>query len=230
MPLMREALARLSEDAPPEETTTDDEGRLERGISLAEQRIGAILSVLRAADAHSVLDLGCGSGKLLAALWKDAAFQKVAGSDVSIGALEAAERRLHVDQMSGRQLERLTLFQSALTYRDRRFEGYDAAVLMEVIEHLDPERLPALQHALFGTARPRSVLVTTPNVEYNVRFETLPPGSMRHRDHRFEWTRGEFEAWGARVAADNDYRVRYLPVGTLDPEVGAPTQMAVFER
>jgi 3' terminal RNA ribose 2'-O-methyltransferase Hen1 len=230
MPLMREALARLSEDAPPEETTTDDEGRLERGISLAEQRIGAILSVLRAADAHSVLDLGCGSGKLLAALWKDAAFQKVAGSDVSIGALEAAERRLHVDQMSGRQLERLTLFQSALTYRDRRFEGYDAAVLMEVIEHLDPERLPALQHALFGTARPRSVLVTTPNVEYNVRFETLPPGSMRHRDHRFEWTRGEVEAWGARVAADHDYRVRYLPVGTLDPEVGAPTQMAVFER
>ena len=129
MPLMREALARLSEDVPePEEPAGDDEGRLERTLSLAEQRIGAILSVLRAADAHTVLDLGCGSGKLLAALWKDAAFQKIAGSDVSIGALEAAERRLHVEQMSPRQRERLTLFQSALTYRDRRFEGYDAAV------------------------------------------------------------------------------------------------------
>jgi 3' terminal RNA ribose 2'-O-methyltransferase Hen1 len=231
MPLMREALARLTEDIPePEEPAGDDEGRLERTISLAEQRIGAILSVLRAADAHTVLDLGCGSGKLLAALLKDAAFQKVAGADVSVGALEAAERRLHVDQMSARQLERLTLFQSALTYRDRRFEGYDAAVLMEVIEHLDPERLPALQHTLFGTARPRSVIVTTPNVEYNVRFETMPAGTLRHRDHRFEWTRAEFEAWGARVASDHDYRVRYLPVGTLDPEVGAPTQMAVFER
>ena len=231
MPLMREALARLSEDVPePEEPAGDDEGRLERTISLAEQRIGAILSVLRAADAHTVLDLGCGSGRLLAALWKDAAFQKVAGSDVSIGALEAAERRLHVEQMSARQRERLALFQSALTYRDRRFEGYDAAVLMEVIEHVDPERLPALQDALFGAARPRAVLVTTPNVEHNVRFETLPEGTLRHRDHRFEWTRAEFEAWGTAVAGDHDYRVRFLPVGTLDPEVGAPTQMAVFER
>lgn len=231
MPLMREALARLSEDGPtPEETTTDDESRLERTISLAEQRIGAILSVLRAAGAHTVLDLGCGSGKLLAALQKDAAFQKVAGSDVSVGALEAAERRLHVDQMSARQLERLTLFQSALTYRDRRFEGYDAAVLMEVIEHIDPERLPALQHTLFGAARPRTLVITTPNVEYNVRFETLPEGNLRHRDHRFEWTRAEFEAWATTVASDHDYAVRFLPVGTLDPEVGSPTQMAVFER
>ncbi len=230
MPLMREALARLSEDVPEPEESAEDEDRLDRTISLAEQRIGAILSVLRAADAHTVLDLGCGSGKLLAALWKDAAFQKVAGSDVSIGALEAAERRLHVEQMSARQRERLTLFQSALTYRDRRFEGYDAAVLMEVIEHIDPERLPALQDALFGAARPRAVLVTTPNVEHNVRFETLPEGTLRHRDHRFEWTRAEFEAWGAAVASDHDYRVRFLPVGMLDPEVGAPTQMAVFER
>ena len=231
MPLMREALARLSEDLPePEEAAGDDEGRLERTISLAEQRIGAILSVLRAADAHTVLDLGCGSGRLLAELWKDAAFQKVAGTDVSVGALEAAERRLHVDQMSAHQRERLALFQSALTYRDRRFEGYDAAVLMEVIEHLDPERLPALQHTLFRGARPRTVLITTPNVEYNVRFEALPAGTLRHRDHRFEWTRTEFEAWGAQVAEDHDYRVRFLPVGTLDPEVGSPTQMAVFER
>ena len=231
MPLMREALARLSEDVPdPEEAAGDDEGRLERTISLAEQRIGAILSVLRAAEAHTVLDLGCGSGRLLAELWKDASFQKVAGTDVSVGALEAAARRLHVDEMSAHQRERLTLFQSALTYRDRRFEGYDAAVLMEVIEHLDPERLPALQHTLFRGARPRTVLITTPNVEYNVRFEALPAGTLRHRDHRFEWTRAEFEAWGAQVAEDHDYRVRFLPVGTLDPEVGSPTQMAVFER
>ena len=234
MPLMREALARLSEDDAvdvSDDTGPDrDEDRLERPISLAEQRIGAILSVLRAAEAHTVADLGCGSGKLLAALWKDVSFHRIAGTDVSVGALEAAERRLHVDQFTERQRERLTLFQSALTYRDRRLEGFDAAVLMEVIEHVDPERLPALQRAIFGAATPRTVVVTTPNVEYNVRFETLPEGRRRHRDHRFEWTRAEFEAWADGVAAEHGYRVRFLPVGTLDPEVGAPTQMAVFDR
>ena len=232
IPLMREALARLEEDAPDAQETEPDknEDQLERGISLADQRIGTIMSVLRSANAHTVLDLGCGSGKLIGALLKDSSFQKIAGTDVSVGALEAAERRLHVDQMSPRQLERLALFQSALTYRDRRLDGYDGAVLMEVIEHIDPERLPSMQRVLFGSARPRVVVVTTPNVEYNVRFETLPEGKLRHRDHRFEWTRAEFEAWANAVAADDSYRVRFLPVGTFDPEVGAPTQMAVFER
>ena len=150
--------------------------------------------------------------------------------DVSIGALEAAERRLHVDEMSPRQRERVTLFQGALTYRDARFEGYDAAVLMEVIEHLDPERLPALERTVFGAARPRTVIVTTPNVAYNVRFEGLPEGQLRHRDHRFEWDRDAFAGWADGVAERNGYRARFLPVGTLDPEVGPPTQMAVFER
>jgi 3' terminal RNA ribose 2'-O-methyltransferase Hen1 len=232
IPLMREALARLEEDSPdPGETEPDkNEDHLERAISLAEQRIGAIMSVLRSANAHTVLDLGCGSGKLIGPLLKDSTFEKIAGTDVSIGALEAAERRLHVDQMSARQLERLTLFQSALTYRDSRLDGYDAAVLMEVIEHIDPYRLPSTQRVIFESAKPRVVVVTTPNVEYNVRFETLPEGKLRHRDHRFEWTRAEFEGWANAVAADHGYRVRFLPVGTLDPEVGSPTQMAVFER
>jgi 3' terminal RNA ribose 2'-O-methyltransferase Hen1 len=231
-PLLREALARLSEDdeTVEEEVVDPLEERLERTVSLAEQRIGAVLSVLRSAEAHAVLDLGCGSGKLLAALWKDGTFSRIAGTDVSTGALEAAERRLHVEQFTARQRERLTLFQSALTYRDRRLEGYDAAVLMEVIEHLDPERLPAMEAVVFGNARPRTVVVTTPNVEYNVRFETLPEGQARHRDHRFEWTRAEFSAWAGAVAEAHGYKVRFLPVGPLDGEVGPPTQMAVFDR
>jgi 3' terminal RNA ribose 2'-O-methyltransferase Hen1 len=233
-PLTREALARLTdevEDPDAEEVAHDaEEASIERPMSLAEQRIGAIVSALRASESRSVLDLGCGGGRLLQALLKDGTFERIAGVDVSVRALEAAARRLHLNTMSPKQRERLQLFQSALTYRDRRFAGYDAAVLMEVIEHLDADRLPSLEHALLGEAKPRTVVVTTPNVEYNVRFEGLPEGTLRHRDHRFEWTRAEFEAWAGSAAAEHGYDVRFLPVGPLDPEVGSPTQMAVLSR
>jgi 3' terminal RNA ribose 2'-O-methyltransferase Hen1 len=230
--LLREALARLADES--SEATPEPEGRdedaLERQISLAEQRIGAVLSVLRATNVTSVLDLGCGNGKLLSALLKEGAFEKVGGADVSAGALEAASRRLHVDEMAPRQRDRLTLFQSALTYRDERCYGYDAIVLMEVVEHVDAERLPALERSVFGDAQPRVLVVTTPNVEYNVRFEGLAEGAHRHRDHRFEWTRAAFGAWADGVAERNGYSVRILPVGAADPALGSPTQMAVFER
>jgi 3' terminal RNA ribose 2'-O-methyltransferase Hen1 len=144
--------------------------------------------------------------------------------------LEFAARRLRLDQLPDRQRERITLAQSSLTYRDARVAGFDAVVLMEVIEHLDPPRLPALERTVFGHARPGTVVVTTPNVEHNVRYPDLPAGAMRHRDHRFEWTRAEFRDWAGGVAAVNGYTVDYQPIGTDDPEVGPPTQLAVFTR
>lgn len=229
--LLREALARLTDDeqlAPEEPERRED--ALEQEMRLADQRIGAVVSVLRAVGARSVVDLGCGAGRLLTALVKEGALERITGIDVSVSALEAAARRLNVDEMSPRQRERVTLFQGALTYRDGRFAGYDAGVLMEVIEHIDAERLPALERTVFSAARPATVIVTTPNAAYNVRFEGLPSGVLRHRDHRFEWDAATFAAWANGVADRNGYRVRYLPVGAVDAEVGPPTQMAVFER
>jgi 3' terminal RNA ribose 2'-O-methyltransferase Hen1 len=132
--------------------------------------------------------------------------------------------------MPDRQRERLTIVQSSLTYRDDRLAGLDAAVLMEVIEHVDPGRLPALERVVFGAAAPATVVVTTPNAEYNRHFAGLAPGAMRHGDHRFEWTRAEFRDWAGRVAAAYGYRVRFLPVGPEHPDDGPPTQLAVFER
>jgi len=199
-------------------------------VPLAEQRCGAVLAVLRANNAHRVADVGCGEGALTAALLADDAFTEVIAADVSSRALEIAERRLRLDRMPPRRRERLKVLQSSLTYRDQRLAGLDALVLMEVIEHIDQPRLAALERTVFADARPGHVVVTTPNSEYNIRFETLPPGSMRHRDHRFEWTRPEFAAWAQRVAADRGYEVRFLPVGQVDPEVGPPTQLAVFTR
>ncbi|MER6997013.1 3' terminal RNA ribose 2'-O-methyltransferase Hen1 [Streptomyces sp. NPDC000410] len=200
----------------------------ERPVPLAEHRREAILTALRAAGASTVLDLGCGQGQLVQALLKDVRFTEIVGVDVSARALAVAARRLRLDRMGERQSERVTLFQGSLTYTDKRLGGYDAAVLSEVIEHLDLPRLPALEYAVFGSARPRTVIVTTPNVEYNVRWESLPAGHVRHSDHRFEWTREEFRRWAEQVAVRHGYGVAFVGVGDDDPEVGAPTQMAVF--
>lgn len=200
----------------------------EQPVPLAARRRDAILTALTAAGASRVLDLGCGQGQLVQALLKDARFEEIVGVDVSMRALTIASRRLKLDRMGERQAARVTLRQSSLTYTDKRLKGYDAAVLSEVIEHLDLARLPALEFAVFGSARPRTVLVTTPNVEYNVRWETLPAGHARHGDHRFEWTRAEFRDWAGEVAGRHGYDVEFVPVGEDDPEVGPPTQMAVF--
>ncbi|MFJ7344990.1 3' terminal RNA ribose 2'-O-methyltransferase Hen1 [Streptomyces sp. NPDC101110] len=200
----------------------------EKPTPLAVQRREAIVTALRQSGAARVLDLGCGQGQLVQTLLKDPAFTEIVGVDVSMRALTIASRRLKLDRMGERQASRVRLLQGSLAYTDARLKGYDAAVLSEVVEHLDLPRLPALEYAVFGSARPRTVLVTTPNVEYNVRWESLPAGHVRHGDHRFEWTRAEFRAWAEEVAERHGYGVVFEPVGPDDPEVGPPTQMAVF--
>ena len=124
----------------------------------------------------------------------------------------------------------LTFGRAHVFYRDARLVGFDAAAVVEVIEHLDPPRLAALERVLFECARPDTVMLTTPNPEYNVQWETLPAGKFRHRDHRFEWTRAEFQDWAHRIATRFGYTVRFLPVRPEDAAVGAPTQMGVFSR
>jgi 3' terminal RNA ribose 2'-O-methyltransferase Hen1 len=197
-----------------------------RPAPLAARRRACVLTELRAVGARRILDLGCGGGALLRDLIADRSFVEIVGVDVSARALQVAARRLHLDRPPARG--RVTLRQSALTYTDASLTGFDAAVLMEVIEHVDLTRLPALEHAVFATARPDTVVVTTPNAEYNVRFEALGPGRFRHADHRFEWTRAQFGNWARRVAGAHGYAVALSPVGPVDREVGPPTQLAVF--
>ena len=235
--LTESALARLAEadDADADDfdnavggaAALDDPGQ---PASLAAVRRGCVLAVIRASGARKVGDLGCGEGQLTADLLAEPGIDKVTAVDVSVRALQIASRRLRLDSMGEPQRDRVEIFQSALTYRDSRLAGLDAAVLMEVIEHVDPPRLEALGRTVFGHAAPGTVVVTTPNAEYNSCFETLPAGTMRHRDHRFEWTRSEFRAWAETVAAAYGYTVAYLPVGADDPRAGPATQMAVFTK
>ncbi len=232
--LTPDALARLiPEEAEPadeaQQNSSDaEEQKVERPLGLHQQRLDAVLSVLRAVGAKRVLDLGCGEGKLLKLLIPETQFEAILGMDVSWRALEIAHEKLKLQRLVERQRERVTLIQGSLMYRDNRLHGYDAAAVVEVIEHLDAPRLAAFERVLFQFARPSCAIVTTPNVEYNARFESLLPGQFRHRDHRFEWTRAQFTGWADDICMRFGYTVRFQPIGPIDGEFGAPTQMAVF--
>jgi 3' terminal RNA ribose 2'-O-methyltransferase Hen1 len=233
--LVRAALAQLAEEDAlnpdaAEEAHAQEEAEIEQPLSLNEQRLGAVLAVLKDSGAQRVLDLGCGEGRLLQLLLAERSFSQIVGLDVSHRALEVAGERLHLEQMPPMQRQRIQLIHGALTYRDPRLAGYEAAAVVEVIEHLDVPRLAAFERVLFEFAQPGLVVCTTPNAEYNVRFAGLPAGKLRHKDHRFEWTRVEFQTWANGVAERFGYSVRFLPVGPEDPIVGAPTQMGVFSR
>jgi len=233
--LARAALTRLAPEIREEEETAP-QGRdaaetvLETPIRLNDARLDAVVAALQAVDAKSVADLGCGEGKLLARLVRERRLERLIGVDASTRTLERAASRLKLNQAGGPPEGRVTLLHAALTYRDRRWAGVDAATLVEVIEHLDPDRLPTLARVVFGAARPAAVIVTTPNVEYNVLFETMKPGTLRHPDHRFEWTRTEFLAWIRAIEIDYGYRADLSGIGAVDPVHGTPTQMAVFRR
>jgi 3' terminal RNA ribose 2'-O-methyltransferase Hen1 len=206
------------------------EDEIERKIALNEQRLGAVLAALKQSGAGRILDLGCGEGRLLTALLRDKEFRQIVGMDVSHRALEIAADKLHLDRLPPLQRQRIELLHGSLIYRDSRLANFDAAAVVEVIEHLDPARLAAFERVLFEFAKPGSVVLTTPNAEYNVKWETLPAGVFRHSDHRFEWTRQQFAAWAHRVGERFNYDVRFNPVGPEDPVVGPPTQMGIFTR
>lgn len=201
-----------------------------RETPLAELRRQAVLAALRGIEARRVGDFGCGEATLVRELLADRTIERVVAVDVSTRTLQRAAKRLQLDKMIDAQRDRISMFQSALTYTDDRLTGLDAAVLMEVIEHVDPPRLEALARSVFGSAAPGFVLITTPNAEYNVRFPAPPDGTFRHRDHRFEFSRAEFRAWAEQVAGSYGYSVAFTPIGPDDPEVGPPTQLAVFTR
>jgi 3' terminal RNA ribose 2'-O-methyltransferase Hen1 len=233
--LVDDALSRLTDESDPDpdqagQQHSEEEAQIERRLRLNEQRLGAVMAALKSSGAKRVLDLGCGEGRLIRDLLKEKSFEEIVGVDVSYRALEIAQERLRLDRLAPMQRERVKLMHGSLTYRDKRLAGYDAAAAIEVIEHLDPPRLAAFERVLFEFARPATIVLTTPNAEYNVKWETLPAGKFRHKDHRFEWTREQFQTWANEMATRFKYNVSFLPVGAEDSAVGAPTQMGFFTR
>lgn len=209
---------------------TTDEGQEQEPPRLHNQRHEAVVEILKKMKVRSVADLGCGSGKLLQKLMQEKQFEKILGLDVSTMSLEIAAHRLGWHNLPERQKARLQLVHGALTYRDRRIEGFDAHVLIEVVEHLDPFRLEALEQVVFGQAGPALVILTTPNSEYNVLYKNLPKNKWRHPDHRFEWTRKQAQKWAQRVSQMYGYSFLIEGIGPIDRKYGAPTQMLLFQK
>lgn len=220
----------LEEDETEDEVAAAAEEALEKPMGLNAQRYEVVTAELLGLGARHICDLGCGEGKLLSRLMKERDFKRIVGFEVSTIELEKAERRLKLDRMSPTQRERIDVYRGSLVYEDERLEGFDAITLVEVIEHVDAERLDALERVVFARAQPGAVIVTTPNREYNAVFETMTPGTLRHADHRFEWTRSEFEAWATAVCNRQSYTVRFEGIGDAVDAFGHPTQMAIFER
>ncbi len=233
--LMNLALARLEEGMTRENEDEETpklkpEEQLEQPLRLHALRLDTVAEVLKQNKVSSVLDLGCGEGKLIARLIKERGIDRIVGVDPSVRTLEAAHRKLRLHQAGDAMASRISLQMGSLTYGDRRWQGFDAATLVEVIEHIEPHRLSALVLSLFADARPKIVVMTTPNREYNALFEGLKDGKLRHPDHRFEWTRAEFESWATGVAEEHGYSVSFAPVGPVDDTRGGPSQMAIFNQ
>jgi len=236
-PLVNLAFARLSSETDSEEDADGDETslqsaekkeKIEKKLSLNAKRLGSVVAALKNCRAKSVIDIGCGEGNLLRMLSREKQFERISGADVSSLALERASDKLKLDEASDYIREKINLFQSSLTYQDLRFKGFDAVCVIEVIEHLDLSRLRAFEQVLFNFTKPRFVILTTPNREYNVKYEYLGEGKLRHNDHRFEWTRAEFREWAEKTCAKYNYTVKFSEIGETDEVLGASTQMGVF--
>jgi 3' terminal RNA ribose 2'-O-methyltransferase Hen1 len=230
--LTRSALELLREDDAQElkEPSENKDDAIEKNTQLNQLRLQQVYSALKMTGARRVVDLGCGEGKLLKVLLPDEQFTEILGMDVSNRILARAERFLRTETLPDNQRVKLKLIQGSLNYRDHRLEGYEAAVLMEVIEHLEPARLNVMEQIVFGSCHPDTIIITTPNQEYNRLWPSLSAGVFRHPEHRFEWTRNQFKEWTQHISETYSYKVVIQPIGAENEDAGAPTQMAIFNR
>lgn len=195
--------------------------------SLHEERLDRVCAALKATGAQRILDLGCGSGSLLYRLLREPQFTEIVGLETS--GISLAQARTMLADHLGTDHPRLTLRRGSYADHSIPLKGFDAAAMVETIEHVYPSELSTVERAVFGHFRPGFLFMTTPNREYNPLFD-LGPGEFREEDHKFEWDRKKFQHWARGVAQRNGYRVSFGGIGAFHPDFGEPTQTALFTR
>ncbi|MCL7943262.1 methyltransferase domain-containing protein [Marinobacter sp. ATCH36] len=208
-------------------TRDPDNGMMTQMTSLHEERLDFVYRKLRATGARRVLDLGCGSGSLLYRLLADEQFEDVIGLEDS--GLSLQQARSILAPYLAEELPRIRLIRGSYAESNPALAGFEAAAMVETIEHVRPEQLSQVERAVFGEYRPGCLFMTTPNREYNPLFD-LAPGEFREEDHKFEWDRIKFQRWARGVADRNGYDVRFGGIGEYVPDAGHPTQTAFFTR
>lgn len=229
-PSIEDSLARIPSAASEQWDDAQLEEMAQSPLSLNQQRFAAIESIIVSIHPSTLIDLGCGNGALIAYLAKKMRFDRLVGMDVSATVLERAKNRLANLQLSVAQQKSIEFLQGSLLYADPRIKSFDMALLIEVIEHVDPERLSALELQVFGLAAYQAIVVTTPNREFNRLYIGMSEHTRRHADHRFEWTREEFAGWASRMGETYGYDFEIDGIGSISPEVGQPTQLAIFRK
>jgi len=195
--------------------------------ALHDQRLEAVLNVLQDSEAQNVLDLGCGDGFLLEKLAGIPQFKKITAIDICEASIHTAQKRM--EDCFGEIPDHVLIKHASFTEADNDLCGFHAAVMLETIEHIDPDKLSTVENAVFGYFRPNMVFITTPNSDYNAILG-VPATRMRHPDHRFEWGLQKFQSWCDGVAERNGYSAVFKDIGGAHPHYGGPTQMAIFNK
>ncbi|MDN4617361.1 3' terminal RNA ribose 2'-O-methyltransferase Hen1 [Paenibacillus sp. PsM32] len=198
-------------------------------VRLNELRYRAIVEqVSLLPQRKQVIDFGAGEGKLSVRLGQIEGVEQVWAVEPSMQSqLRAIDRFAKLEGRTDDVIPVITT--GSLFYRDERWIDQDVIILCEVIEHINEVRLPQVIHTLFTDYRPQTLIITTPNREYNEVYD-MDTEEIRHADHRFEWTRAEFEQYCTQWIQNRPYTFTISGIGEKHEQYGQPTQMVVFHR
>ncbi|XP_033321982.2 hen1 methyltransferase [Megalopta genalis] len=204
------------------------------------QRYVAVSDVLNSSKYNGklrkVVDFGCSELGFLVYLKNTPGVEEILCVDIDRQLLNAYQEKaapLNSEYIHTRSTPLvIEICEGSVTHNDKKLENTDAVICIELIEHLYPDTLRDLPENIFGFIKPKVAIMTTPNAEFNVLFPHF--SGFRHPDHKFEWTRQQFQDWAKNITSKYpDYEVTFDGI-CKGPEgsehLGACTQMAIFHR
>ncbi|XP_050674299.1 small RNA 2'-O-methyltransferase isoform X2 [Leptidea sinapis] len=181
---------------------------------------------------EKVVDFGYHDMSFIKYLKEVPGIKHVLGVDIETIPLQCSSLILGCDEHTRENPLKVTLFQGNAADPDYRLIGCDAVIAIEMIEHMLPHDLERFVHTVFGFIKPRIVILTTPNADFNVMFKALENNGLRRLDHFFEWSRSQFNDWCSNIVDRYpNYTVTCKGIGPGPPDtlrLGCCSQLALF--